>query len=77
MLIIPLANILDAVETDPVAKGKDSCMQIITDERSYRFCCTDEDDLSKWLGALKSTLALKEKKKKKEALDASSRLPKQ
>lgn len=60
-LILPLSTILDAVETDPVAKGKDCCMQIITEERSYRFCCADEEDLSRWIGAIKSTLALRKK----------------
>lgn len=59
LLILPFSSILDAVETDPVSKGRHYCMQIITDERSYRFSCADEEDLSKWLGALKSTLAKK------------------
>lgn len=32
-------------------------MQIITEERNYRFCAPDEDSVAKWLGALKSLLA--------------------
>jgi len=37
-------------------------MQIISEERNYRFCAPDEDVLAKWLGAFKSLLA-----KRKEA----------
>lgn len=59
LLILPLSSIIDAVETDPVSKSKDHCMQVITEDRSYRFSCADEDDLTKWLAALKSTLAKK------------------
>ena len=37
-------------------------MQIIAEEKSYRFCASSEDALAEWLGALKSQLA-----KRKEA----------
>ena len=37
-------------------------MQIISEERNYRFCAPDEDSLARWLGAFKSLLA-----KRKEA----------
>lgn len=37
-------------------------MQIITEERNYRFCAADDDSLAQWLGSLKSVLA-----KRKEA----------
>lgn len=58
-LIIPLSNIISAVEIDPVSKSKLHCMQIIAEEKNYRFCAMSEDALEKWLGALKSQLARK------------------
>ncbi|KAF2201377.1 PH domain-like protein [Delitschia confertaspora ATCC 74209] len=61
-LVIPFANIINAVDIDPVSKSKKHCMQIISEERNYRFCAPDEDSLAKWLGAFKSLLA-----KRKEA----------
>ena len=56
-LIIPLSNIIDAVEIDPVSRTKFHCMQIIAEEKSYRFCAPSEEALARWLGALKSQLA--------------------
>ncbi len=32
-------------------------MQIITEEKTYRFCAPNEEALNKWLGSLKSQLA--------------------
>lgn len=58
-LIIPLSNIISAVEIDPISKSKSHCMQIIAEEKNYRFCAMSEDALAKWLGALKSHLARK------------------
>jgi hypothetical protein len=31
-------------------------MQIITEERGWRFCAQDDDDLARWLGNIKSLL---------------------
>ena len=31
-------------------------MQVITDDRNYRFCALGEDELSHWLGSFKSLL---------------------
>lgn len=61
-LIIPFPNIINAVEIDPISRSKRYCMQIISEERNYRFCAPDEDALARWLGAFKSLLA-----KRKEA----------
>ncbi|MCJ1471318.1 hypothetical protein MMC07_009966 [Pseudocyphellaria aurata] len=58
-LIIPLSNIISAVEIDPVSKSKRYCMQIIAEVKTYRFCALSEDALAQWLGALKSQLARK------------------
>ncbi|MCJ1281562.1 hypothetical protein MMC26_000882 [Xylographa opegraphella] len=56
-LIIPLSSIISAVEIDPVSKSKSHCMQIIAEEKSFRFCAPNEEALARWLGALKSQLA--------------------
>ncbi|KAF2138666.1 uncharacterized protein K452DRAFT_311154 [Aplosporella prunicola CBS 121167] len=61
-LIIPFPNILDAVDIDPISKSKRYCIQVISEERNYRFCAPDEDQSTQWLGALKMLLA-----KRKEA----------
>jgi len=52
-------------------------MQIITEERNYRFCATNEDQLAKWLGSFKSLLVKrkerqKEKEKEKEKASAGA-----
>lgn len=55
--IIPLSNIINAVEIDPLSRSKSHCMQIIAEDRNFRFCAPSEESLAKWLGALKSQLA--------------------
>ncbi|ORY69918.1 PH domain-containing protein [Pseudomassariella vexata] len=55
--IMALAAIVNVVDIDPVSKTKLHCMQIITDERSYRFCAHDEENLLQCLGAFKSLLS--------------------
>jgi len=57
--IIPFPSIVNAVEIDSPSKNKKRqfCMQIITEENSWRLCALDENDLTRWLGALKSLLA--------------------
>jgi len=59
ILIVQFPSIVNAVEIDSPSKSRKRqfCMQIITEERSWRFCALDEDDLTRWLGALKSLLA--------------------
>lgn len=68
MLIMPFHNIVDAVEIDPVSKSKKYCVQVITEERNYRFCAPDDDSLARWLGAFKSLLV---KRKEMEMQRAS------
>ncbi|KAK4553887.1 hypothetical protein LTR86_009062 [Recurvomyces mirabilis] len=63
LLILPFPTIIDVVEIDPISKSKTACMQVLSEERNYRFCATDEESLAKWLGALKSLLS---KRKGKE-----------
>lgn len=61
-LIIPFSNIIDAVEVDSLSKTKTSCMQVLSEERNYRFCALDEESLTKWLGAFKSLLSKRKAK---------------
>ncbi|KAI1306304.1 PH domain-containing protein [Xylaria venustula] len=62
--ILALPSIVNVVDIDPVSKTKVHCMQIITDEKSYRFCAHDEESLVQCLGTFKSLLA---KRKELEA----------
>ncbi|KAL1797708.1 hypothetical protein ACET3X_004314 [Alternaria dauci] len=57
--IIPFTSIIDAVDIDPVSRSKQYCMQVICEEKNYKFCASDEDSLAKWLGAFKSLLVKK------------------
>jgi hypothetical protein len=59
LLIIPFPSIVNSVEIDSPSRNKKRqfCMQIITEERNWRFCAQDEDDLAAWLGTIKSLLA--------------------
>ncbi|KAK5682469.1 hypothetical protein LTS10_005597 [Elasticomyces elasticus] len=56
-LILPFHTIIDVVEIDPISKSRTSCMQVISEERNYRFCALDEESLARWLGAFKSLLS--------------------
>lgn len=57
LLILPFESIIDAVEIDPISKSKQYCLQVISEERNYRFCALDEECLNRWLGAFKSVLS--------------------
>ncbi|KAL8803323.1 MAG: hypothetical protein Q9200_006264 [Gallowayella weberi] len=67
-LIIPLSNIVNAVEIDPVSKSKSHCMQIIAEDKNFRFSVENEDLLAKWLGALNSQLARRKEARKSTTL---------
>lgn len=62
--IISMSMILNVVDIDPMSRTKTHCLQIITEEKSYRLCAHDEESLVKCLGAFKSLLA---KRKELEA----------
>jgi hypothetical protein len=64
LIVLPFSTIIDAVEIDAISRSKTACMQIIGEERNYRFCAYDEESLAKWLGAFKSLL---EKRKASKA----------
>jgi hypothetical protein len=55
-LIIPFESIIDAVDIDSVSRSKQYCMQVISEEKNFRFCAKGEDELAKCLGAFKSLL---------------------
>ncbi|KAK7750983.1 hypothetical protein SLS62_007116 [Diatrype stigma] len=55
--IIDLSTVVNVVDINPVSKTKVHCMQIITDEKSYRLCARDEESLLQCLGAFKSLLS--------------------
>jgi len=57
LLILPFDSIIDTVEIDPISRSKKYCLQVISEERNYRFCALDEECLNRWLGAFKSVLS--------------------
>ncbi|KAJ5747463.1 uncharacterized protein N7511_009159 [Penicillium nucicola] len=59
--IIPMAQVFDAAEVNPLSRSKTFCMQIIAEEKTYRLCAPDEESLALWLGSLKSILAARRK----------------
>ncbi|QDS77372.1 hypothetical protein FKW77_005691 [Venturia effusa] len=56
LLVLDMHGVLDAVDIDPQSRTKVHCLQVITEERNYRFCASSEEDLAKWVGAFKSLL---------------------
>ncbi|KAI1085857.1 PH domain-containing protein [Whalleya microplaca] len=67
--ILSLSTIVSVVDIDPISKTKLHCFQVITDEKSYRFCAHDEETLVHCLGAFKSLLS---KRKELEAKRAAA-----
>ncbi|KAL5598819.1 uncharacterized protein BROUX77_005852 [Berkeleyomyces rouxiae] len=55
--ILPLDSIVNAVDMDPVSKTKKYCLQVITEEKTFKFCAHDEEPLVQCLGAFKSLIA--------------------
>lgn len=71
--IIPFASIIDAVDIDSVSRSKQYCMQVISEEKNFRFCAPDENALAKWLGAFKSLLIRRrESQQKRAAIEGKS-----
>ena len=44
--VIPMAQVIDAAEVDPMSRSKHFCLQIIAEEKSYRLCAPDEESLA-------------------------------
>ncbi|TAQ90630.1 hypothetical protein B7494_g1044 [Chlorociboria aeruginascens] len=57
LLIIPMGSVINAVEIDALSRTKRHCLQVITEEKSFKFCAHNEEALDKSLGAFKSLLA--------------------
>lgn len=55
--IVSLSSIVNVVERDPMSRSKQHCLEIITEEKSYRFAAHDEETLLQCLGTFKSLLA--------------------
>ncbi len=66
--VLQLGSIVNVVDLDPISRTKTHCMQIITDEKSYRFCAYDEESLVQCLGAFKSLLAKRKELEQKMAV---------
>lgn len=54
--IIPLTNVLAAVDTDPLSRTKRHCFQVVTRDKILRFCADSEAEVDRWLGGLVSLL---------------------
>ncbi|KND92596.1 putative PH domain-containing protein PB16A4.02c [Tolypocladium ophioglossoides CBS 100239] len=67
--IVQLSAVVNVVDIDPLSKSKENCLQIITEEKSYRFCTHDEESLVQFIGAFKSLLA------KRRGLEARAAAP--
>lgn len=74
-LIIPFESIIDAVDIDSVSKSKQYCMQVISEEKNFRFCAKSENELSRWLGAFKSLLVRRREGEGKRSTQAQAQTP--
>lgn len=57
VMILPMENVINVVEIDPLSRTKRYCFQVIGEERSFKFCAGSEAGLVSVLGACKSLLA--------------------
>lgn len=51
--LLPVNDIIDVIELDPLSKSKIWCLLIITPLKRLRFCASSETEMIKWLSALK------------------------
>jgi hypothetical protein len=70
--IIPFTSIIDAVDIDSVSRSKQYCMQVISEEKNFRFCAPDENTLAKWLGSFKSLLIKRKEAQQKRTVQFGS-----
>ncbi|KAH6624461.1 hypothetical protein B0J18DRAFT_178791 [Chaetomium sp. MPI-SDFR-AT-0129] len=68
LFLLYMGSIVNVVETDSKSRTKKHCLQIITDEKSYRFSTHDEEALVRCLGAFKSLLAKRREREAKAAV---------
>lgn len=72
LFVVAFSSIVNVVDIDPLSKSKAHCLQIITDEKSYRFCAQNEEELVQCLGAFKSLLAKRRELESKAAAAAAA-----
>ncbi|KAL1880497.1 hypothetical protein VTK73DRAFT_5884 [Phialemonium thermophilum] len=72
LFIVYLSSILNVVDVDPISRSKFHCLQIITEEKTYRFCAHDEESLVQCLGAFKSLLAKRRELEAKAKANAAA-----
>lgn len=72
LFIVYLSSIVNVVDMDPLSRTKTHCLQIITEEKSHRFCAHDEESLVQCLGAFKSLLAKRRELEAKAAATAAA-----
>jgi len=72
--IVQMSSIVNVVDLDPISRTKKFCLQIITEEKSYRLAAHDEESLVQCLGAFKSLLA-KRRELEARAAAASTGVP--
>lgn len=70
--ILPMPSVVNVVDIDPLSKSKVNCLQIITEEKSYRFCARDEETLVQCIGAFKSLLSKRREMEARAAASSSS-----
>jgi hypothetical protein len=54
--VVPMSSIVNAADVDPISKSKQFCFQVIVEDTAYQVSVSDDEELTKWLGALKSVL---------------------
>ncbi|KAK3340084.1 hypothetical protein B0H65DRAFT_248868 [Neurospora tetraspora] len=72
LFVVAFSSIVNVVDIDPLSKSKAHCLQIITDEKSYRFCAQNEEELVQCLGAFKSLLAKRRELESKAAASTAN-----
>ena len=70
--IVAMSSVIDAAEIDPISRSKKFCLQLIVEDKTYRFCAPDEDALAQWLGSLKSVVAKRVEADRQLAEEAAS-----
>ncbi|KAK3374929.1 hypothetical protein B0H63DRAFT_260995 [Podospora didyma] len=73
LFLVYLSSIVNVVDIDPMSRTKKHCLQVITDEKSYKFCAHDEEALVQCLGAFKSLLAKRRELEAKAAAHIENR----
>ncbi|KAK6457083.1 uncharacterized protein RJT20DRAFT_1663 [Scheffersomyces xylosifermentans] len=63
--VIPISQLVDVIELDPLSKSKQWCLLIITPLKRVRFSAPSEEEMIKWLSALKALVMKRNMSKRK------------